>query len=987
MKKTFLILLFSLSIFSATARILSIRATLNGANVVPATASTATGTLAGTYDDVSKIMSFTLTFSGLSGSVSGAYIGEGAINSSGLLLHTLPVTTSPYTTTIGPLSNAHSTAVLTGNSFIQIESSGYNNPEIRGQIIIGTEIFNNAARNDFYSIGGYSFTEGYIPNGIQASPYVRSGPSPQNDFMYVATTPDGSALYGSFGELSTFNTNRPITLTFKGNNVRKLGLNVFEVDQSDAYSSGTIVATITTNLNNTATLTSTSGQRFVGFRVINENEYIVSATFSANPGFFTSLKDLMIGDDKPQNVALNFDGVDDYVSIPSNNGNNTGNYVSFVVTCWIKPDATQPSSAINPDENDIISKWAGLDAGANNNYPFVVRYLNTTRSNVSERGKILVGIWDGTNFPTVISTTPVNDGKWHHVAFVKTNTTNTLTLYIDGILNGSTTNTITNTTINTTPLQIGRRGNGQNYFRGEIDEVRIWSTNKDQATIQAEMFCKNPNTTALQAAYNFSNGVPHDNNSLVTQVQDASTRLGYGTLNNFAKTGDASNFVTGQVKYVSGAFTGGDNGSSWANGFDNLKSALTSNTCNDLFEVYVAKGFSDYKPTITSNTNESFTIPAGMRVYGGFAGTEKSINQRNLALIHTTNATILSGDLGSNDIPFDFATNRSDNSEIVVNIVSDNAIFDGFTVRGAKSTLGGGINVNASYSIIKNCKLTDNLYSGIYIDRDYPNISNCTMAGNGNHGIFVYDITALNINNCLIVNNGNSGIYTTYNAPRPFTISNCTIAANQIGVSINYESTGNLQNNFTNTIIYGNSNVGISNSNLNGGIITNNITYSLVQGITSGTGNLNGNTTNPQFVSPLASGFGSLTANPNNFGNYRLKWCSLAIGAGTNTGISPLDLDRNPRNFNGTADMGAFEFLGNTPSPTNATSNITGTIDSSTYAGGAIQTITSTAKILAPAGAIDFKAPNSIILSPGFEARGVGKYFQALIGANVTCSN
>ncbi len=48
-------------------------------------------------------------------------------------------------------------------------------------------------------------------------------------------------------------------------------------------------------------------------------------------------------------------------------------------------------------------------------------------------------------------------------------------------------------------------------------------------------------------------------------------------------------------------------------------------------------------------------------------------------------------------------------------------------------------------------------------------------------------------------------------------------------------------------------------------------------------------------------------------GNYRLRWCSLAIGAADNIGISLLDLDRNPRNFNGTADMGTYEFLGNTP--------------------------------------------------------------------------
>jgi hypothetical protein len=84
--------------------------------------------------------------------------------------------------------------------------------------------------------------------------------------------------------------------------------------------------------------------------------------------------------------------------------------------------------------------------------------------------------------------------------------------------------------------------------------------------------------------------------------------------------------------------------------------------------------------------------------------------------------------------------------------------------------------------------------------------------------------------------------------------------------------------------------------------------------------------------------------------------------------------------------MGAYEFTGNKPSQDN-NSTITGTIDSPTYAGGAIQTITSDAKILAPGGAIDFKAPNSITLNPGFEARGMSNYFKAEIGANVGCVN
>jgi hypothetical protein len=233
--------------------------------------------------------------------------------------------------------------------------------------------YNNAAQNTFYGIGGYSHTDGYIPNGSQSSPFVWSGPSPQNDFTYVATTPDGSNLYGSLGRLTTLNHNTPITLTFKGNNVRKLGMNVYEENNVGTITSGSIVATITTNLNNTATLTSTNGARFVGFRVQTENEYIVSATFSANGSFYTSLDNIMFGDDNAQNVALNFDGVDDYISIPNAVGNFATNQ-DFTVSCWFRPDPT------GTGDQCLVDRW---DGNGITGFAFTLRY-NATAGTVSQ---------------------------------------------------------------------------------------------------------------------------------------------------------------------------------------------------------------------------------------------------------------------------------------------------------------------------------------------------------------------------------------------------------------------------------------------------------------------------------------------------------------------------------------------------------------------------------------------------------------------------
>jgi hypothetical protein len=996
MKKTLLFLLLSLTIGSAWARVFGVSATLSGTNEAPPNGSTATGTVTGTYDDVSLLLNLTITFNGLAANASAAHIHKAAVGVNGpvIIPLSIPATTSGTFSYSGILTALQAADLMAGLHYVNIHNANFPGGEIREQLTVNQsiEIFNEVTKNAFYGIGGYSHTDGYIPDYGQKSPFVRSGPSPQNDFTYIATTLNGSDLYGSFGRLSTNNGNIAITLTFKGNNVRKLGLNVYEEDFSGNLTSGNINTTITTNLNNTATLTSTNGARFAGFRVLNQDEYIVSAIFSANSGFFTSLDNILFGDDNAQNVSLNFDGVNDYLEIPDDVADFAFNQ-NFTVTTWVKiPSANQPNT-LNVD-NDILEKWSLVDG-----YPFVIRYFNHTAS-AGNRFKINVGRWDGTNNPNIFSTINLNDDAWHHIAFVKNGSA--LTLYIDGVQNNTTTDNTTGITTNSSGLNVGRRGNNTNYFKGDIDEVRIWNIAKTATEIANERFCKTPNTTNLNGGYGFSEGSPNGNNTLITQVQNL-TGSNHGTLTNFTKTGDASNFVTGLVKYVkSQLFISGNNsGSSWENAFSNLQSALTENTCNDLFDVYVAKGAASYTPH-ASDINASFNIPTGLKIYGGFAGTEKSINQRNMALIHSTYETTLSGDLSGNDILSDFTQNRSDNSKGVINIGNkSNIILDGFSIRGGNGGsglggFGGGINAFGSNGItINRVKIFDNQANlgGAILGIDVSNlkITNSSFLGNksnfANGGDALYiEGSGLNksisLNNCVVAGHiGYAAIYAGSNgqfSPSSLThiYTNCTFANNN-RVFNNVSVANDRTNNFTfkNSIVYGNANNNVNNANG----FTQTITNSLVQGETStANGNLVG-TTNPQFVNPVYS-------IPTNAGDYRLKWCSLAIGAGTNTGISPLDLDRNPRNFNGTADMGAYEFLGNTPSQVNL-SNITGTIDVPVYAGGAMQTITSTAKILTPAGAIDFKAPNSIMLNPGFEARGMSSYFKAQIGANVACVN
>jgi Right handed beta helix region len=285
-------------------------------------------------------------------------------------------------------------------------------------------------------------------------------------------------------------------------------------------------------------------------------------------------------------------------------------------------------------------------------------------------------------------------------------------------------------------------------------------------------------------------------------------------------------------------------------------------------------------------------------------------------LIHSTNKTTLSGDLNGTDNQFIFTTNRTDNSNYPVVITGNNVVFDGFTVSGS-SAGGAGIATDGTNATIKNSRVIDNADLGLLIFGGNATIANCSIMGNKSDGIHIGNSTA-SIKECLIANNGSGGVFITLTSgTNLINISNSTITSNaNYGVAFNIIGATSIST-LKNSLIYGNAVGGISTGG--GGTINNTITYSLVQGVTTGTGNLDGNTVNPQFVSPLGNNVVNIT------GDYRLKDISPCINRGDNTGVSPLDLDRNVRPKDGGTDIGAYEVIVN---PNEIISIITGNWES-----------------------------------------------------------
>ena len=89
-------------------------------------------------------------------------------------------------------------------------------------------------------------------------------------------------------------------------------------------------------------------------------------------------------------------------------------------------------------------------------------------------GKFAFGV--GKTDTTLTSTTVVNDGKWHHLVATRNSTTGAMTIYIDGVLNGTVTGP-TGIKSAAANLRIGdlKGGGTGTFYKGAIDLVQIFN--------------------------------------------------------------------------------------------------------------------------------------------------------------------------------------------------------------------------------------------------------------------------------------------------------------------------------------------------------------------------------------------------------------------------------------------------------------------------------------------------------------------------------
>lgn len=169
--------------------------------------------------------------------------------------------------------------------------------------------------------------------------------------------------------------------------------------------------------------------------------------------------------------AVKFDGTNDYVSLGT--GLNSTFIVPFTVSLWVKPETFSTSFSHIP----LIGGYNGINN--TKNYLFIQK----------DTGKVF---WD--QYPPVdgymTSNSALALNKWTHIVAIYTNTSRSI--YINGRLD-KTDNT-PEIYSGSAPIvwQIGSRTDANYYFKGLIDEVKIYNYAR----------------TSAQIAYDYNRGAP-----------------------------------------------------------------------------------------------------------------------------------------------------------------------------------------------------------------------------------------------------------------------------------------------------------------------------------------------------------------------------------------------------------------------------------------------------------------------------------------------
>ena len=222
----------------------------------------------------------------------------------------------------------------------------------------------------------------------------------------------------------------------------------------------------------------------------------------------------------------------------------------------------------------------------------------------------------------------------------------------------------------------------------------------------------------------------------------------------------------GPIWYVDADATGANNGSSWADAFNDLQDGLAAAQSGD--EVRIACGL--YAPG--AQRTDAFQLKNGVTVRGGYAGFgEPDPNARDTSGY----PTVLTGDLNGDD-GLDFANNGDNSHHVLIANGNDaTAILDGFTITAGNADGSSG---------------TEPAGGGMYVYTGSPRLTDCTFSANTSQfgaGLMNYSASPT-VTSCIFTANyartGGGGMANDENAAP--TVTDCEFTGNssEYGLSL-----------------------------------------------------------------------------------------------------------------------------------------------------------------------------------------------------------
>lgn len=267
--------------------------------------------------------------------------------------------------------------------------------------------------------------------------------------------------------------------------------------------------------------------------------------------------------------SLVLDGVNDYIDAGFDNRGITN---QVTIEAWIKTGGQ--------GYHWIAGKYSNTQ-GENSGYHL---YINGGMAAFNGRDG------SGNYRSSGMSATRVADNRWHHLAGVCQN--GRWEIWVDGILENSLNTGYSNTRLSTqfSPFTIGNYYTfSENYFPGQIDEVRVWNTARLQDDIRTFMCRKLTGAEANLVAY-FTFDAQVNNN-------------GFPDLSSSQKGGILKNMAANLAQTVSGAPIGHDSRFFYQNDWLNAKfEILGSHTFQVFFPSANAKGVHLYRVDSPPNT-------------------------------------------------------------------------------------------------------------------------------------------------------------------------------------------------------------------------------------------------------------------------------------------------------------------------------------------------------------------------------------------------